>query len=321
MKEKVDLETFAIIQNVDSSILNLNPLIKKYNYEFREYTLKEFEQQFNHLINLPSKFDRTATVKFEEGDVSMEFYKLIMDHPEFGITIFGNRKIYLFCSLKSFNVWKEENNIDMKGSFPFCKEVQTFIEALLTQLRLFKNGNITYSTIFQLYKDTGTVAFKYGNRYRSPKLGEFQISEEEVEQFKKLYKPQFNSNELSKLAIENFELTYEITNPKIEFTLLINALESIFNLGKDQIAHTISRHLAIIISDDKGKFKTNYKTIKDLYAIRNLIVHGNESKKLKDLNLKLTELKDNVRIAIRYCLNSNMDKEQLFHFLNSKGFE
>jgi len=321
MKEKVDLQTYAIIQNADSSILNLNPLIKKYHFEFQEYTLIEFESKFKHLINLPLDFNRTGTVKFEEGDVSMEFYKLILDHPEFGISIFGNRKIYLLSSLKSFNVWKKENNIDMTGSFPFCLEVQSFLEKLITQLRLFKSGNITFSSIFQLYKDSGTIALKYGNRQGYVKPGKFQISKKEVLVFKKFYKPQFEPNVLSKLAIENFELTYDILNPKIEFTLLINALESIFNLGKDQISHTISRHVALIISHNQSKFKENYKIIKDLYALRSSIVHGNESKKLKDLNTKLSELKDIVRTVIRYCLDSEMDKDDLFHFLNSKGTE
>lgn len=319
MKEKVDLETFVIIQNVDESILNLNQVIKKYNFEFQEFTLEEFEIKFNHLINLPADFNRSGTITLEEGDISLEFYKLIVNHPEFGISILGNRKIYLLRSLKSCNIWKEENNINMKGLLPYCKEVQTFVESLLTQLRIFKIGDINYSTIFQLYPDTRKVAFKYTNKFPSSKRNEFKITLFEVRDFEKFYKPNFEPNELVKLAIENFNLTYEIFNPKIEFILMISALESILNIGKDQISHTISRHLALIISCDKRKFEINYKKIKDLYALRSYIVHGTDTKKIKDLNEKLSDLKDYVRITIRYCLKIELEKIDLFHLLNSQG--
>ena len=98
----------------------------------------------------------------------------------------------------------------------------------------------------------------------------------------------------------------------------MTCLESLFNLGKDQIAHTISRHLALILSSDKDEFKINYARIKKLYNIRNGIVHGVEYKgNLMDDYIDLCE---KVRRAINYCNTAGLTKEQLFEHLNLSGF-
>ena len=98
----------------------------------------------------------------------------------------------------------------------------------------------------------------------------------------------------------------------------MTCLESLFNLGKDQIAHTIARHLSIIISKDKAEFNTNYSRIKKLYNIRNSIVHGGEYK--RDIVQDYLELSNKVRAAINYCNVEGLTKEKLFEELNSRGY-
>jgi len=98
----------------------------------------------------------------------------------------------------------------------------------------------------------------------------------------------------------------------------MTCLESLFNLGKDQISHTIARHLSIILSDKKEQFKENYTRIKKLYNIRNSIVHGGEYK--DDIIQDYLELSNKVRAAINFCNVPDLTKEKLFEDLNSRGF-
>jgi Apea-like HEPN len=88
--------------------------------------------------------------------------------------------------------------------------------------------------------------------------------------------------------------------------------------GKDQIAHTIARHLSVIISKDKPQFNINYSKIKKLYNMRNSIVHGGEYK--GDIIQDYLDLSNKVRAAINYCNKGDLTKEKLFEELNSTGF-
>jgi hypothetical protein len=111
---------------------------------------------------------------------------------------------------------------------------------------------------------------------------------------------------------------YDLPDGRIRFVTLMTCLESLFNLGKDQIAHTIARHLSIIISTDKSQFNTNYTLIKKLYNKRNSIVHGGEYK--GDIIQDYLDLSNKVRAAIGYCNVDGLTKEKLFEDLNSIGF-
>lgn len=84
------------------------------------------------------------------------------------------------------------------------------------------------------------------------------------------------------------------------------------------MAHTIARHLAIIIAKTKSEFKDTYVGIKKLYNKRNSIVHGGEYK--GDIVQDYLGLSQLVRHAIRYCNQPGMTKELLFENLNARGF-
>src|SRR5690606_26635296 len=114
-------------------------------------------------------------------------------------------------------------------------------------------------------------------------------------------------------------MVYDLPDGRLRIITLITCLESLFNLGRDQIAHTISRHLSIIISDSKDQFKENYLHLKKLYNIRSSIVHGGDYK--GNVINDYLELSDKVRTAIRYCNIPDLTKEKLFDDLNAKGFK
>ena len=101
----------------------------------------------------------------------------------------------------------------------------------------------------------------------------------------------------------------------------MTALESLFNSGTSQIAHTISRHLSLIISKNKEEFHRKYKEIKKLYGTLNKIVHGIGVNRQKvDLEKSMLNLQVLTREAILHCLESGIGKNELFDHLDSRGF-
>jgi Apea-like HEPN len=98
----------------------------------------------------------------------------------------------------------------------------------------------------------------------------------------------------------------------------MTCLESLFNLGRDQITHTVSRHLSIILSTNATEFQLNYKRIKKLYGIRSTIVHGGTTnEKIEDVTY---ELQDKVSKAMLYCFKTDLNKSELFDKLNQSGY-
>ena len=51
-----EVESYAIITNVEKSVLKLNPVLQPYGYEFVRISLHELYQKFCNLFGLPPDF-------------------------------------------------------------------------------------------------------------------------------------------------------------------------------------------------------------------------------------------------------------------------
>jgi len=147
--------------------------------------------------------------------------------------------------------------------------------------------------------------------------GDYTLTDEEAKTLSEKLVAKYEYNTLTELPLKNFSVVYDLPDGRIRFITLMTCLEGLFNLGKDQIAHTIARHLSIIISIDKSQFNTNYARIKKLYNMRNSIVHGGEYK--GEIIQDYLELSNKVRAAINYCNVAGLTKEKLFEELNAHG--
>jgi hypothetical protein len=147
--------------------------------------------------------------------------------------------------------------------------------------------------------------------------GDFKLTDEEATELSSLLSANYEYNNLTELAIKNFTVVYDIPDGRIRFITLMTCLESLFNLGDGQIAHTIARHLALILSANYESFQKNYTSIKKLYNKRNAIVHGGEYK--GEIIKDYLDLSDKVRKAIKYCNQPGLTKQGLFEVLNAKG--
>jgi len=188
-------------------------------------------------------------------------------------------------------------------------------------LRLFKNGKIISPAQFQISKVNRHVWFKLTRNFvKSPTDKCYSLNYSEIEKLRDHLGQNFETNGLTRLAETYFENCYELRDDNTKLINLITALESIFNRSKDQISHIIARHLSLIISTDHDEFEMNYKRIKKLYGYRSQIVHGQNLKIKEDIKEVIDELCDLTRKAILYCMDLDMSKDELFNYLNSKGF-
>ena len=315
---KYTFESYAIVLNADKTVLKLNPKLEKLGYKFQWIDQSELEANFSEIFNVPKSNDRPLTIMIgrEFKGISHELHNALVHTPPFGeIMHMEFPGILLLRKLTDFKVTGDAMDFvieqtEFKTFFDFAKD-------LLLQMRLFKIGEIRYSQFFNITSVTRQVGLRktgisIGSR------GDYTLTDEEAEKLSTKLISKYEKNNLTDLAIQNFTMVYDLPDGRLRFITLVTCLESLFNLGRDQIAHTISRHLSIIISNSEEQFKESYKQIKKLYNMRSSIVHGGEYN--GDIIKDYLELSDKVRVAINYCNAPNLTKEKLFEDLNSRGF-
>ncbi|KIA99245.1 hypothetical protein OA93_06350 [Flavobacterium sp. KMS] len=313
------IESYAHIINADKTVLKLNSSIEKFGYSFIWVDATEFENNFSDIVSIPKSEERLLTIIIgrEQHGISHELHNALVHNATFG-QMFMHMEYPGIILLKKIDKFEIKNSTDdflveQKEFLSFY----TFVSDLLLQLRLYKIGEVRCSQFFHITSITREISLRK-TELSSGSHGDFTISDEEAEKLSISLKNKYVSNSLTELATKNFSIVYDIPDGRIRFITLMTCLESLFNLGKDQIAHTIARHLSIILSKNKEEFKENYIRIKKLYNMRNNIVHGGEYK--GDLITDYLDLSEKVRRAINFCNKPDMTKEQLFENLNATGF-
>jgi len=311
------LESYAHILNADRTILKLNPAIEKFGYNFIWVDATEFEVNFSEIFNVP-KDNRPHTIMIgrEFKGISHELHNALVHTQTLGPMFLHMEYpgIILLRKLADFKILSPNDFLTEEDEF---RKFYPFVQDLLLQLRLFKIGEIRVSQLFHITSITRQISLRK-REIEIGSHGDYTLTVEEAEQLSKKIVAKYESNPLTELAAKNFSVVYDLPDGRIRFITLMTCLESLFNLGKDQIAHTIARHLSIILSDNKEQFKENYTKIKKLYNMRNSIVHGGEYK--GDIIQDYLELSNKVRAAINFCNIPNLTKEKLFEDLNSQGF-
>ncbi len=311
--------SFSYISNLNKSILLINPIIEKEGYKFRIFSFKEFEEKFSDLVNLSKKFNKTYSEKITDKNetISNELIHLILQNPYFGNKPLINGEI-IFLQKIDCDIELIKNNT-VTPNFKGFEKLRLFTEDIVLKLRLFKGGDIKPIMQFQIGKEDNNITSRlYQNIEFVSIKQEFILNKNEINNFEDFYNQNFSENKLTKFAISNFELSYDVKYENLKFITLMTSLESLFNYNKQLIAHTVSRHLSIIVSNNLDEFNVNYDKFKKLYTLRNDIVHGNIIK--ENVHKKNIELQSLVREAIIKCSKLAKNKEKLFGILNSKGF-
>lgn len=314
------VETCAVFVNADRSILKLNKLIKKFGYTFIVINPAELEKKYSALFSLPKGYKSKGTVQLGDSNitVSNEFHNLVLSYGSFGMRTMMDRELILLKKTDKVEYFKGVKYVDMANLFPILGEFQKFSGSLIQQLRLLKNGSIGWIMQFQIMSDSRHILSKQGGFQDTAFEKKYTFTDDDIKKLKKSFKLEFKANPLTDLALKNFNLCYTISDTKTRYITLMTCLESLFNQGRDQITHTISRHLSLIISQNREEFERNYYRIKTLYRYRSAIVHGDKiEEKLREIT---DELQNMSRQAINFCIYLSLTKKQLFDKLNVMGY-
>lgn len=305
------------------SILLMNPYIKKFGYKFIWVDLNTLESKYSGLFSLPHKFQSRWKAHIEEFniDISTEFYEAYTNNHIIGDLYILRNGLPFLKKIDNTSRRTINKKYTTYSETEALQELQSFSESLVQQFRLLKRGNIYWPMIFQIDKKTRHVTstlFKLVTNKLDRSI--YTLSKEECKILNKTIRKDFASSKLTEMALNNFNLSYEVLDEKTKFITLMTSLECLFNIGKDQIAHTVSRHLSIILSKNTKEFLENYALIKKFYGLRSKIVHTGGSIN-ENINQSVIELQDMARKAISVCLALNINKEELFEKLNCFGFE
>jgi hypothetical protein len=314
------IESYAVFFGVDRTILEANRFLDKHEFTFVRFNLAELEEQFSDLFLMPQHFESRVKVNLQHGlSITNEFFIALQNSRLLGSESLANEEVFFLKSKKTFEQKIINNEVNSDILLKKLMVIKNFVASLVQQFRLFNLGDLGCSTHFLIRKDTRFVISQLSNRNSVSQGGpSYGLNTGEAEAFGRLFTSEFIGNRLTDLAIANFNLAYEISDPQTKYVTLMTCLESLFNRGSSQITHIVARHLSLIISTNEVEFSFNYRRTKDLYNIRSAIVHGGTFK--EDLNLATIELQEKVRKAINYCLTLQIDKDELFNKLNANGF-
>jgi|GEM_PF-1941792 len=323
------VESYAQITNLDSSVLKLNPALQPYGFHFVKFRLDELEKKLGSFFGLPADFKPSAISKIPVNDsdqpqsediigISSEFSEMLFHTIPGGFELLKSKEMVFLKRTKD----AIQNVVNGEFTFESIKDplnsITEFGRELVSHIRLFKKGDVMARTFFQVDSVSRKVISRYNPAYISSGGIKFIVSDKEASDFGLMFKPPLKYGKLSEVALINFYSSYGVTEPKAKFLMLMTCLEALFNFKGAEITHTISRHLAILLSQTVEEFQNNYVRVRKLYSLRSKIIHGaNVSGNISD---SLDELEDFVRRALKSCIGLDITHDVFFAELNRRGF-
>lgn len=313
------VESYTMFFSLNETALLLNPFLKQHGYQFVVFKLPELEQRFSDLFCLPKRFESFGSCSVEPDEVvTMEFYAAVQHNPYFGIQLLRDQKLVLLKKTHEVSNLVEDSQTDYGNVFAASIEMHQFTDNLIQNFRLYKNGRIEKALEFQIVLNTKQVITRYNPTFAwGPSITSYSFTEKQASEFKVFFKPQIIINNLTELALSNYNLAYRAADSRSKFTTLMTALESIFNVNNNRVSKTISENYAAMVAITKSDFEATYKRMRELYQIRNTLVHGGSFN--TEIDEITDELQDKVRKAINYCLNCHANKKELYYSLSQKA--
>jgi hypothetical protein len=315
------IETYSIIAGADESILKLNNVLE--DYEFVKISLEELEKKFSNLFNLSRDIISEGSIQLDDGQIlSREFHYIIVTGNPF-IEVADICAGYQIMLRSKSNI-PEVGNKELNSCYStevsdLMEKHQKGFELILKALRLTAAGHIGTSVTFQIEGPSHHIRqiLMFNRRTQIPRLRFGIQNEGQMKDFKAVLQNLPPNKKNFQLAFSTFENSYDMPDHESDFIMCITVLESIFNHTKDQISHTIARHLSVVISPNINEFKSNYTRIKRLYNERSNLVHGRSDEISEENLIAANEL---ARKALRFCLDKDFTRESLFEYCNSRGF-
>ncbi len=119
-------------------------------------------------------------------------------------------------------------------------------------------------------------------------------------------------------ALEHWEEAHRSTQPHIEFFSLMVALETLFNVGAQDIRYRVSRSIAVLLGKTPEQAEYIFETVKEAYDVRSKLVHTGRAKGLE--KVWLWGLRHLVQEAILRLNDLKMSKDEVSARLTRLGF-
>jgi hypothetical protein len=301
-------------EGLDDSVLKLNDLITNKGFEFIKCTLKDFERKykrkFTALISVNHPLDfwgGLSQLRCFNKDILKDGYIIFLD---------DKHKNYL------------EDELDDR------------VKKLIENFKLFKSGHVKLVSAFEFPFPSeseffGPIIYSAlsANGYKRYSVESIDNSLELL----KIFKEQIEIPAYLTLAFNSFLDYYNVEDYKVKLIMLMICLESIFNVNKENITETLSRHVALTITRDKNEFDEIVKKVKFLYDLRSWIVHGKDKNKndknhrkhkksVEEIKIHVLELEELVRSVLqqliwihKYIPESPKNQEELFSILSQSS--
>lgn len=215
-------------------------------------------------------------------------------------------------------------------------EVDSYLLPLLKIIRLFKECTINIYVLYYYWFDKTASSYNVKRFSYLPQLhpaltsGKPGFLDEEflrLTNFIKIIdKNELNmnfKNEVLKLALDYYDLSYyEESTPKALLDLSIS-LESLFNPSDSELRYRISRNAATLIGKDKTESQQIYKFIKNMYVKRSRLVHTGAAADLikkDEINLLRSYLRISIKSFYKYTLECRKSKKELLEELELTNF-
>jgi hypothetical protein len=303
---KQKLYFFAPLGNVDDSILNIK---LKDGFEINSISFDEGSKIISTIVRIPV------------ADIN---------HWPHYSTVFSQKKIFFISKSFDFDL----STKDKDGNSIAVLDLYFFINNLVDQnlviplqlLRLFKEGNIynPFWCVYSLIDEKPTVLLAGGGTSSIQYQNLYHLDDSEMENVKKFLEVTEMPLKFDylKMAHENFELSYMVSNPSLSFLSLMIASEVLLNPGSGEITYRISRNFAVLLGRSIENAKQIQKEISKLYKKRSSLVHsGKEIENFVDEENYVLNIRYYVREAVKKIIEMDLSKDELLDFLNSKGFE
>jgi hypothetical protein len=194
------------------------------------------------------------------------------------------------------------------------------VHSLITLLRLFKKGNVSYSYIFPI-KDTvfpfNLCKPNLDNPYvDSSKKDNYILEDTEIPKFLNFWNDHRNvllkiNSAKTKwanihLALGRFNSSYNRASNKDRFIDLSIAIEALFSRGSGEdidgsLTHKYLLRVSRFLGTTLSNYREYYKNMQELYSLRSKIVHGKTETEL--IRMKTNLLEDYVRKSLKKYLD------------------
>jgi len=297
-QKKIDFVGF--LTNADASILQVS-----LDHGFRIEALSQIEA----MKLLSAIRDVTPS---EAGRILFIQYPCL--HPE-------EKQVYAIRNSIEVDSGTEEGKMFNVVSRFDNKLFHGYLHPCIRLMRLFKEGDLRMPLKFYYTVERGkprSFISGWGGKFVTPELYHLESSElPNLQMFISNTRLPFKRAFLQ-LAFENFELSYEVSNPGLSFLTLMISLETLLNPGEHELRYRISRNTAVLLGDDGEESSTIFSEIKRLYDKRSKVVHTGDSKIIdKDA---LRKLRNYVRESIKKIYLMKNSKGEILELLNSQGF-